>query len=116
MITAHNMTEGQQRAYQWYLMRFQEAQQRNGWELRDHLMRSVARYIATGQPPQSHFLRAILEDSLSKSIGNADSDSMRNLKSWARLLYSYTPAESWGSRQSIESWDGIEFKEGVEND
>ena len=98
------------KAYQWYFMRFQEAKERNGWELRDHLMRSVARYIATGVPPQSDFLQAVLEDSLSKAIGHADSDSMKNLESWARLLYTYIPSESWGSEEQVEKWEGIEFE------
>ena len=104
-----NMTEGQQRAFELYLRRIQQAQQQNSWELRDHLLRSVARYIATGVPPQSDFLQSILEDSLSKSIGHADRDSMKNLESWARLLYTYVPAAAWGSREAIESWEGIEF-------
>ena len=109
MYTA-NMTEGQQRAFEWYLKRFQQAQQRNGWELRDHLLGSVARYIATGVPPQSDFLQAVLEDSLSKAIGHADSDSMDNLKAWAQLLYTYVPAAAWGSEEQVEKWEGIEFE------
>ena len=104
------LTAKQQRAYDWYFRAIQEAKERNGWELRDHLLRSVARYIATGVPPQSDFLQAVLEDSLSKAIGRADKESMKNLESWARLLYTYIPAESWGSREAIENWEGAEFE------
>ena len=109
-----NMNEKQKRAHNWYMERFEHAKEQNDWELRRRLLLPLARYIATGRPPQSHFLRSLLYDSLSKSIGNADSDSMANLKSWAQLLYTYVPAAAWGSREAVESWEGIEFVEEAE--
>lgn len=50
------------------------------------------------------FLEAVLSNNLSESIARADHQSLKDLKSTLQLIYNYTPASCWGSKEKVKEW------------
>lgn len=51
------------------------------------------------------FLRAVLENDLQKAIGLAHPlMPLRQMKALVTAIYTYAPAEAWGSQQAVDNW------------
>jgi hypothetical protein len=60
-------------------------------------------YILFGVPPGS-FLRAVLSDSLRRSVMNADSTNVHLLSHYVSFLSMFAPVQSWGSEADVDRW------------
>jgi hypothetical protein len=68
-------------------------------------MVSLRLWVEMGVYPSSSFLRAILDNDLSKAFGYADSYNRENLHAYVMFLYNYAPGDSWGKGHRSR-WSG----------
>lgn len=68
----------------------------------DVTFQGLARYIETGHA--SHFLEAVLENNLRKTIDRADETNMAALGDIVRYLHLYVPEICWGSPEAVEAY------------
>lgn len=64
---------------------------------------SINDYVKNGVPTGG-FLKAVLENNLSESMGRADESSHENLFSICEYIYCYVPMECWGSPEKVLAW------------
>lgn len=63
----------------------------------------VKRFIEQGITPGS-FLTAVLENDLKETFAKADTVAIRELPGIVAWLYSYAPADCWGSQENVHAW------------
>lgn len=63
------------------------------------LRRYVDHHVPTGG-----FLRAVLENDLSESIGRADPENMAALTDIVAYVFWEVPAKCWGSPERVSAW------------
>ena len=64
---------------------------------------SLQLYIEIGRPTGG-FLRAVLENNLSESLGRADDVNGPLLKNIVQYLYWDAPSSCWGSPEKVRAW------------
>lgn len=69
----------------------------------DGVRESLERYIQHGVLPGS-FLRAVLRNDLTESVGYADAYNCAALPHIAMWLYNEAPAMCWGSQVKVDAW------------
>ena len=69
----------------------------------ENVKKSIDLYVQGGVPTGS-FLRAVLENNLSDSIGAADSSNLEALPHIVAYLYNDAPSIAWGSPQKVTAW------------
>lgn len=74
-----------------------------GFEIPDHTLAGLTRYIKFGCPVGS-FLRAVLENDLSGACGCADQEHLANLPAVVAYLYNEAPSQCHGSREKVLAW------------
>jgi hypothetical protein len=72
-----------------------------------HLLPGLQRYVEhhTGV---GGFLTSVLENDLFKAVGKADLASQQNLRDLTEFIYTYCPAECWGSPEKVAAWKARE--------
>lgn len=63
----------------------------------------LERWITKGIMP-GDFLKAVLENNLSKAIGRADETNIKYLPGIVTWLYNRAPSACWGSRERVQGW------------
>lgn len=66
----------------------------------------LLRYIEHGIEP-GHFLCAVLQNDLRRSIERADDYNVQHLADYVKFLYCHAPAGCWGSLEKFTSWKGL---------
>ena len=69
----------------------------------DHMLGAIKRYLLNGIPPGG-FLSALLSNDFMGAVGKADGENSAALIGWARFLYNYAPAGSFGSPEAFAKW------------
>ena len=62
------------------------------------------RAYADNRVPTGGFLRAVLENDLSESIGRADPENMAALTDIVAYVFWEVPAKCWGSPEKVAAW------------
>lgn len=74
------------------------------WQLvPDHLRQGLNSYFMDHQST-GHFLSAVLENDLEKSVMRADPQSLAGLKDIVAYLYNCAPTQSFGSPEKVAKW------------
>lgn len=68
-----------------------------------HMRGGVTRYIERGVLP-GHFLEAVFSNDLMEAFKRADEENGRVMREYARFLYNYCPAGSFGSTDKFKAW------------
>lgn len=76
-----------------------------GYYLPERTQEALDKWAQQGIPPGG-FLRAVLEDSLSKAMGKADKENMANMPAICAYVYNRIPAACWGSEEKVMLWKG----------
>jgi hypothetical protein len=73
--------------------------------LPSYMQRAVICYIVNHQP-LSHFLTALFENDLFRTIGRADDTNCKLIREWVRMLYNCDeiPSGCWGSKDRVREW------------
>ena len=79
------------------------AQQLTARGVPEHLHEGLILYLTRGILPGSFLLAIVLND-LVATVGHADDDAMRGIKSLVQFLYYDTPGTAWGSPAKVEAW------------
>jgi hypothetical protein len=69
----------------------------------DYMQDGVILYVERGIRGGG-FLSAVLSNDLIEAFGAADMDNTNAMASWAKLIYNYLPAASWGSPEMVAKW------------
>jgi hypothetical protein len=64
---------------------------------------ALHRYV-NARIPTGDFLRAVLSNNLSESIGRADEDNLRALPTIVAYIYNELPSLCWGSEERVQRW------------
>jgi len=67
------------------------------------MINSFDRYVLVGCPT-GDFLRACLEDSLSRACERADMMNQGRILTIVRYIYNRIPRVSWGSKEAVDAW------------
>lgn len=68
-------------------------------KFRGGVQRFLEERIAPG-----HFLRAVLENDLSRAIGYADAESVKLLPILVSFVYNTLPTGAWGDKEKVAKW------------
>ena len=68
-------------------------------ELKVGLKRYVEDHIETGG-----FLRAVLENDLTKATGKADEENIHLLREIVNYIFNELPMSCWGSKEKVAKW------------
>lgn len=71
--------------------------------LPDYMQGSAREYVEDGYV-SGGFLRAVLENDLTKSFGYADSENKKRIEDWALWLFNDAPSACWGSKDKVDAW------------
>ena len=71
--------------------------------LPEHMREIARKYIEEGYPVGG-FLTAVLRNSFTEAIGNADTINSHHFKEWAMWLHNEVPMEAWGSHEKVAEW------------
>ena len=77
-----------------------------------YMKEGVRLYVFNGIIPGS-FLRSVLENNLTESFSNADSNNLERIAEWAEFLIWNIPSECWGSREKVVKWANHNGLKGV---
>jgi len=69
----------------------------------DYMIGGLRRYIENGIEPAS-FLFAVVSNNLRRAFECADGTNVHHIRNYLEFLYSYAPAECWGSPAKVEAW------------
>lgn len=75
----------------------------HGQDLPVYMFRAAADYIIDHEPTGG-FLKAVIEDRLSKAVGAADLQNLKALAAWSAFFYNHAPQECWGSPAAYARW------------
>ena len=73
------------------------------YNIPEHIKESLDAY-ASERRPTGGFLRAVLENNLSESLGRADEENRRCIFQIVSYIYNELPAPCWGSKEKVEDW------------
>lgn len=79
-----------------------------------HMQEAARLYVERGIQPGS-FLRAVLENNLTESFGQADDENRLFMFEWARWLYNDAPGGCWGSKDVVAEWINRRGLKGKDN-
>ena len=68
-----------------------------------HMQSGLRRYIEDRIPP-GDFMQAVLENDLREALGRADQINRHALFDIVSWLWSYAPADCWGSPEKVAAW------------
>jgi len=69
----------------------------------ENLKQALDRYVSSGVETGG-FLRAVLENNLSKAVGRADADNQQILPLLVSYVYNELPGDCWGGESEVEAW------------
>jgi len=69
----------------------------------ERMMPGIKRYLEHGIKP-GRFLSAIIQNNLSQTVGQADSENLRNIPAYAAYFYNECSLDCWGSPQKMNQW------------
>lgn len=71
--------------------------------LPEHMRDGARGYIEDGEEP-GHFLRAVLENDLTRAYRYADGENLAAMAEWVHWLIWEIPAPAWGSPSKVNVW------------
>ena len=75
----------------------------NGFYIPERMMGGIKRYVEHGVQPGS-FLTAIIENNLSRAVGQADNENLKNIPAFVSYFYNECPLACWGSPEKMKGW------------
>lgn len=76
-------------------------------DLPQWIQHDLTTYLAEGDYGGSDFLKAVLTNSLSDTIGHMSDDCLVYLRSLVMVIFNRMPSECWGSKEKVKAWQDM---------
>ena len=75
----------------------------NWYDIPERMRAGIVRYVERGVPP-GHFLTAIFSNDLMEACARGDTENLKLIHCYAKLLWNQCPSDGFGSKDLVREW------------